>query len=1537
MKHIEHDALDKKDMCSSEQMNKTVKTEIDYIQREVVINVTIDISKYKLLLAIDTGATVSMLKSGKLLGQTPLNVKDKMHIRGFLPNQQMESLGSTNVRLNISGETFEHKFHIINFNANISVDGVIGMDFLHKYCATISFKIPELTLIKTESFKEKSEKTFDQTQNQNKPVTVPTLTNISNKKVSNKNFYEELSGNFAHQYRKVLVEPYKKQQKKETNENVNQDQGSIANEKNKIKESEKEANDEKKNKNIIMGKEFGDKKFVEIDLNQDVCCKGTEGKNYFIKADIVENLHELSVKKEMMMSMSELQEERVNNEENFLEINEQRSEFANVNFDFENVNFDDNIDEMKLNLTDPDETNLRGWDITDNEEIIDPDERCKYILENVDISHIKNEEYKERLKNLFCTYSKAFQLPDDKFEHTDIYKHRIVLKPEAGIVHTRQFRLPQSSIPDIKLQIEKLLKNGIIRRSTSPYNSPIMLVPKKDEKTGLMTQIRMVVDYRDINLMTVDTIGSYFPLIDGIVDQGSNKKIFITVDLKDAFFQLPLTEDSMQYTSFTGVDGKYEFTGCPFGLRQSPLAFTHAMTILIGDMLGKGSLFFYMDDICIMGENEQDALDILEELLLRIVRHKLKINVKKSSFLKTYAKFLGFVLSQDGLRADPSKVDSIAKLKTPRTVKEIQSVLGSFLYFRCFIPHYSDLTQPLVSLIRKGVKFNWTPKCENAFNELKKILMSKKVLMFPCFDKPFIIHTDASDYAVGSHLSQITDEGKRVIHYFSKTMNSAQKRYSTIEKELLAIVLSLNYFTPYLINHECLIYSDSKALMYLFSSRTKLNARLIRWRFFISGFKIKIVYIPAKQNSMADFLSRIKTEQEETEIVEKNEYKLEIIDEKDVANLFVVTRAQQAKIDKKKTEAATDYTYHEEYRYDEDLEEHVPVIRSDDEFRHKYELYRDYDYKNVLSPQEKEQINESLIQRGCDKEELLPIDSESNEEENVIPQEIDEEVIEEIDEEENEILYEIDEDEIEVIPSFTDQNPIVIEPEVTETVYGHYKLLEQRDMLLKPKQHEPIFYIFCAIDCELHRKLQYKLKLQIVVPSLQVKNDIYKLDDNRSIIVLSNQIKSDEQMNATREVFTKIIEFCNEKVFTNIAINVDYRDARSYFRFRQIICQSFIKTKIIVTLFLNRVAEVDDSDLIKQILYTYHDSPMGMHGGYIRMSENIKQAYKWVNMSNDIKNYIKQCRICETSKITRHVKNPLMITPDAEYPFQKVFFDLIGPIAPLSSKNHQYIFTCVDSLTRYAIAYPMYSCTAEECAKVFLEQEVLVQGYVAEIVTDCATYFVGKLFKELTKLLEIRKYNTTPYSPRSNLSERFNLQLKRYLSAYVITNPRSWHMHLKMACFAYNASYNGATGFSPFYLLRGFEVSFPKPVLSNRACDYTYDNYISDVKYRLKAAHDLAREHLLDKKLENKKYFDRHVSKTPLVLKRNDCVLHRIMVKQAGRKFPNSLYTGPFRVEGMLTPVVAIIRKKGKNYHVNTNQLKKVEADYGHLLPPRLD
>jgi RNase H-like domain found in reverse transcriptase/Reverse transcriptase (RNA-dependent DNA polymerase) len=408
----------------------------------------------------------------------------------------------------------------------------------------------------------------------------------------------------------------------------------------------------------------------------------------------------------------------------------------------------------------------------------------------------------------------------DPYTQTNLYDQSIRLKPETTPIYRKPYRIPQSQKQEIDKQVNELLRQKIIEPAASEWSSPILLVPKKTDSKG-SKKWRLVIDYRRLNESIAD---EKFPLanITDILDSLAGAVYFSTFDLSQGFYQLAIKQEHRGCTAFVTDKGQYQKCKLPMGLKISPSAFSRMMTIALAG-LNYENCFVYLDDIIVFGKNLEQHNRNLIMVLDRLRKVNLKLNPEKCVFMKKSVLYLGHSISDKGIKPDPSKLESIRNYPIPKNADELKRFVALANYYRKFVRNFSILAAPLNKLQKKGVAFIWTPKCQEAFENIIEGLTSSEMLDYPDFsdDNTFVLTTDASKIGLGAVLAK--SNGKPVA-FASRTLNKAETNYSTTEIELLAIVWAVKHFRPYLFGRYFEIQTDHRALpLEFFSARGSIR------------------------------------------------------------------------------------------------------------------------------------------------------------------------------------------------------------------------------------------------------------------------------------------------------------------------------------------------------------------------------------------------------------------------------------------------------------------------------------------------------------------------------------------------------------------------------------------------------------------------------------------------------------------------------------------------------------------------------------------
>src|ERR1051325_10896018 len=468
----------------------------------------------------------------------------------------------------------------------------------------------------------------------------------------------------------------------------------------------------------------------------------------------------------------------------------------------------------------------------------------KEFEENLKIGEM-NKEQKEQIEGIIEKYKDLCVTDTTKLGRTDIVRHRINTGDHEPI-KGKPYRVNNEDKRNtIKNEIKKMEKAGVIRKSYSPWSSPVVIVEKKDGSK------RFCVDYRKINQITIPDAHP-LPRIDDILEQFETAKWFTSIDLASGYWQIAMEEQDIQKTAFTCGYGLYEFEVMPFGLTNVPATFQRLMNHILMEYLDE-FVVVYIDDILIYSKTFEEHLEHLEKIFEKLKEANLMIKLKKCKFGEQNIEFLGHIIGRDGIKPDPEKIEKIKNLKIPNNLTELRSILGLCSYYRRFVKNFSKTVKPLNKLLKKNIKYKWTQEQQKALDTLKQKLIDYPILIQPDFEKPFILAVDASGYALGAVLSQLNEEGNEaMIAYASKTMNKAEQNYPITEQECLAVVWGIKHFHKYLINQKFTVITDHSALKGLKNMKVIPKGRRGRWLEKLERYNFEIKHKSGKSKKNED-------------------------------------------------------------------------------------------------------------------------------------------------------------------------------------------------------------------------------------------------------------------------------------------------------------------------------------------------------------------------------------------------------------------------------------------------------------------------------------------------------------------------------------------------------------------------------------------------------------------------------------------------------------------------------------------------------------
>jgi hypothetical protein len=415
-------------------------------------------------------------------------------------------------------------------------------------------------------------------------------------------------------------------------------------------------------------------------------------------------------------------------------------------------------------------------------------------------------------------------------------------------VRSRPYRCAPPKLAVFKRMVNDLLEQGVVRTSKSPYASPAFLVPKSGG------DFRMVVDYRKVNSKIV--FDSYpMPSIEEAFEQFGGAAVFSVLDLNSAYFQIPLSRSSRRITAFCTPFGLFEFNKLPMGISVGSQGLSRVIDQLFADLKGR-FVFNFLDDLIVYSSTMLEHAGHLCEVLTRLQNAGFTLNPDKVIIAAREIKYLGHVISSEGIKVIPERIAAIQKYPPPSNLRALRRFVGMVGFYARFIPNYSHRADPLHALKRKGAKFVWKEEQQVAFDSLKQALCEAPVLQVPDFSREFVLATDASDLAVSAVLQQRVGDRLAPISYYSRLLTPPERNYSVQERECLAILFGCEKCRTFLEHKEFELSCDNLSLCWLLK-RAKDVGRLGRWVLRLAPFKFRVKHTRGSENVVADALSRM--------------------------------------------------------------------------------------------------------------------------------------------------------------------------------------------------------------------------------------------------------------------------------------------------------------------------------------------------------------------------------------------------------------------------------------------------------------------------------------------------------------------------------------------------------------------------------------------------------------------------------------------------------------------------------------------------------
>jgi transposase InsO family protein len=446
-------------------------------------------------------------------------------------------------------------------------------------------------------------------------------------------------------------------------------------------------------------------------------------------------------------------------------------------------------------------------------------------------------------------------------EYADVFQEPTGVPPDRGVSHKidlvsdkpvfrRPYKMSAAQLQELKKQLTELLDKGWIRPSNSPYGAPVLFVQKKDGS------LRCVADYRWLNSATIK---SRYPLpnIQDLFDQVRGAKVFSKLDLASGYHQVPVNPADIPKTAIVTRYGQFEYTVMPFGLCNAPATFSRMMNQVLGPFLDD-FVVVYLDDVLIFSKSLDEHVQHVRTVLDVLRANKLFAKRRKCAFALDSISYLGHIITGDGVKTDPAKIAAVQDWPIPTTVHDVRAFLGLCSYYRRFVPKFAHVAAPLTDLTADGVhdvQAAWGAPQQQAFERLKALLISAPILVHADPTKPFVLRTDASDFALGAVLMQEHEGCLHPVAYHSRKFTPAESRYGAYAREMSAVIDSLKHFEYYCDGQHTTVESDQEALSW-FWQQSHLDKQQARWMAALQAYDLQLRYVAGRFNMVADALSR---------------------------------------------------------------------------------------------------------------------------------------------------------------------------------------------------------------------------------------------------------------------------------------------------------------------------------------------------------------------------------------------------------------------------------------------------------------------------------------------------------------------------------------------------------------------------------------------------------------------------------------------------------------------------------------------------------
>ncbi|CAI2731094.1 unnamed protein product [Schistosoma spindalis] len=469
-----------------------------------------------------------------------------------------------------------------------------------------------------------------------------------------------------------------------------------------------------------------------------------------------------------------------------------------------------------------------------------------------------------RINHLRQKHAGVFQ---NKLGCCKFTKVSLSLKQNAKPIFRPKRPVPYAALPVVDQELDRLEALGVIQPvNYSPWAAPIVVVKKANGT------VRICADFSTGLNNALEDHTYPLPIQEDLFIKLNGGKYFAKIDLADAYLQIAVDPASQPLLTINTHRGLYQYKRLPFGVKPAPAIFQQIMDTMLANLPG---VAVYLDDVIVTGSSKSELFDRLDAVLTKISEYGFYLKEEKCTFFMDSVKYLGFVFDKNGRRPDPENVRAIQNMPPPSNVATLSLFLGLISYYSNFLPQLHRLRAPMNQLLSNNVRWDWSSKCQKCFDKVKSLLTSDLLLTYFDPSLEIVVAADASDYGIGAVISHRFPDGKeKAIAHASRTLTSAERKYSQIEKEGLALIFAVKKFHKMLHGRKFTLFTDHKPLLSIFGSKKGIPVytanRLQRWATMLLGYDFAIKYKSTSDFGHADALSRLmsdhKLENEDTVI-----------------------------------------------------------------------------------------------------------------------------------------------------------------------------------------------------------------------------------------------------------------------------------------------------------------------------------------------------------------------------------------------------------------------------------------------------------------------------------------------------------------------------------------------------------------------------------------------------------------------------------------------------------------------------------------------